>query len=188
MVAVVAVDEPLTASIAANGATTQYRYDDLGNQLSETSPDRGTISYGYDEAGNVTTKTDARNITAQYRYDALGRLTTIDLPGTDEDTTFSYDTCSNGLGRLCQITDQSGTTQYSYDAYGNLAQQHKTELGHTYTTAYSYDSLDRLSTLTHPDGRIINYQRDSLGRTSEISTTLNVLRCGTPGATSVTQE
>ena len=158
---------------APNNATTTYDYDDLGNQLKEVSPDRGTLIYTYDEAGNVITKTDARNITATYGYDALGRLTTIDLPGTNEDVSFSYDTCANGKGRLCQITDQSGVTSYGYDAFGNIATQSKTELGQTYSTSYAYDAADRITGITYPDGRTVTYTRDSIGRTTGINATVN---------------
>ena len=167
------VNDNLTKVKAPNHATTTYDYDDLGNQLKEISPDRGTILYTYDEAGNVKTKTDARNITATYSYDALGRLTTLDLPGTEEDVSFSYDGCPQGIGRLCQITDQSGTTNYIYDSFGNIKQQTKTELGHSYTTQYTYDAADRITTITYPDGRVVTYIRDSIGRTTRINTTIN---------------
>ena len=55
-----------------------------------------------------------------YTYDALNRLTAIDYPDNSQDVTFTYDTCTNGIGRLCGMTDESGSTSYSYDARGNL--------------------------------------------------------------------
>jgi RHS repeat-associated protein len=167
------VNDNLIQVKAPNNATTTYRYDDLGNQLQEVSPDRGTLTYTYDEAGNVKTKTDARSITATYQYDPLGRLTMLDLPGTDEDVTFTYDSCTLGTGRLCQISDQSGTTIYTYDAFGNIKTHTKTELGQTYSTAYTYDAADRIETITYPDGRTVIYNRDTIGRTQQIDATVN---------------
>lgn len=167
--------DKLTQVSAPNGATTQYAYDDLGNLLSETSPDRGTTTYSYDAAGNVTSQTDARGIAVGYTYDALNRVTHINYP-TDPDISYTYDSgsgCTHGIGRPCQVTDESGTTGYAYDAFGNIATHTKTELGITYTTRYTYDAADRILSLTYPDNRIVNYTRNGIGRITAMQTTVN---------------
>ena len=76
-------------------------------------------------------------------------------------------------GKLCNLTDASGSTRYGYDAFGNLATQVHTELNIAYTTAYTYDAGDRLLSITHPGGRVVNYTRDAIGRIRAIATTLN---------------
>ncbi len=162
------VQDQLTQVTTPNGATTTYVYDDLGNLLSEASPDRGTTTYTHDAAGNVLTTLDARGVTATYSYDALNRLTTIDYLGTDEDVTFVFDSCANGIGRLCQTTDQSGVTDMAYDGFGNVVSITKVELTDTYVTAYAYDPANRIDTITYPSGRVITYQRDSIGRVSSV--------------------
>lgn len=170
------VTDQLAEVVTPNGATTQYVYDDLGNLLEEVSPDRGTTDYTYDAAGNALTRTDARNITATYSYDALNRLTAVDYPGTSEDIAYTYDSdtlCTAGVGRLCTVTDASGTTEYSYDDFGNVTEQNKTELGETYTTDYSYDARDRITEIVYPNGRTVTYTRDSLGRITAVSATVN---------------
>jgi len=166
-------NDRLIAVSAPNGATTQYSFDDLGNLLEERSPDRGTLTYTYDEAGNVKTLTDARGITTAYSYDPLNRVALIDRPGTEEDVTLIYDACPNGTGRLCTVQDQSGTTTYAYDPFGNVTQENHTELGISYVTAYTYDTGDRLLSMTYPNGRIITYNRDALGRITEVNTTFD---------------
>jgi len=166
----------LTSVTTPNNAQTTYVYDDLGNLLEENSADRGTITYTYDEAGNRLTATDARGITATYTYDALNRVTSIDYPGTEEDVTYVYDstaTCLNGIGKLCQITDQSGTTDYSYDVFGRTVLQEKLELGVTYTTRYSFNILDQMTSMTLPSGRVIDYGYDAKGRLTHVDATLN---------------
>jgi len=166
----------LTSVTSPNNSNTTYSYDDLGNLLSETSPDRGLRSYRYDEAGNIKSITDARSITVNYSYDALNRVTNIDYPGTDEDITLTYDSatgCVNGVGKLCMVTDSNGTLTYSYTDFGNLAQQTSTISGIAYTTTYDYDSLNRITRITAPSGRIVTYGYDALGRTASIDATVN---------------
>lgn len=167
------VNDRVTQVTAPNSATTQYSNDDLGRLVKETSPDRGTTVYSYDAAGNLVTQTDARNITVNYAYDALNRITAASYPTAAENISYSYDVCTHGIGRLCGITDASGSTNYGYDAFGNLASQVHTELGIAYTTAYTYDNGDRVLSMTYPDGRLVNYTRDAIGRISAIATTLN---------------
>jgi len=166
-------NDRLQQVVAPNNATTQYQYDDLGNLLQETSADRGTTAYTYDDAGNVTSVTDARGITANYAYDSLNRVTGIDYPGTAEDITYTYDNCTLGIGRLCAVADASGTTQYGYNAFGNVLTESKTELGVVYTTSYTYDAVDRIKTITYPDNRLVTYARNVFGQIANFSATVS---------------
>ena len=161
----------LTTVSAPNGATTQYVYDDLGNELSEASPDRGSLAMAYDSAGNLVQRTDARGITAILTYDALNRITKIDYPGDTDDVHYTYDTCDNGIGRLCEVSDVSGTTTYSYTGFGNTAQQVWTTGNQEFTTGYAYDAANRIKTITYPDSRLVSYSRDVLGRVLEVTMT-----------------
>ncbi|MEJ2392880.1 MAG: RHS repeat-associated core domain-containing protein [Gammaproteobacteria bacterium] len=197
-------NDQVTQVETPNGATTQYQYDDFGDLLAEDSPDRGTTIYAYDDAGNLISKTDARGVTATYRYDALNRLTAIRYSAVpkqtghgvhDEryrhdgltqlehspDVTLIYDSgnnCSNGIGRLCRVQDPSGTTDYAYDAYGNVLTETHVEAGRhrlnrTTTTQYRYDAGNRVIAITYPDGREVDYSRDALGRIQAIAATVN---------------
>jgi RHS repeat-associated protein len=158
---------------APNNATTTYQYDDLGNLLQETSPDRGTTQYTSDAAGNVLTQTDARSVTATYSYDALNRVTSMRYAGGTEDVSYAYDTCTNGVGRVCNVTDAAGTTSYDYDAFGNVATQIRSEAGFAYTTRYTYDAGNRIASVTYPDGRVVQYTRNSIGQVGDVSVTVN---------------
>ena len=169
------IDAPASVT-APNAANTTYTHDDLGRRLTETSPDRGTTTYTHDLAGNVKTLTDARAITVTYTYDALNRMTQATYPDATLNVTYTHDAgtgCTHGTGRLCQVTDQSGTTNYAYDAYGNVTEHKKTELGVTYSTKYTYDNADRILTITYPDNRVATYTRDILGRITQVSYTVN---------------
>jgi len=168
------VADQLTEVVAPNGATTVYEYDDLGNRTKEISADRGTITYQHDDAGNVTGITDARGITVNYVYDALNRMRSSNYADISENITYLYDNnnCGANVGRLCQVVDETGRSRYQYDAWGNITRLTKEELGVTYTTRYEYDAANRISQITYPNGRIVNYQRDAIGRIAGVSTTL----------------
>jgi len=148
--------------------TTRYDYDGLGNRLKLQSPDTGTTVYQHDAAGNITTRTDAKGQTTAYTYDALNRLTNIDHPGSQYDVSITYDTCSNGIGRRCQVNDASGTTTFGYDLSGNLTVRTNNTQG---TVRYAYDAANRLTGITTPSGRSISYRYDALGRINQVSTT-----------------
>jgi len=65
--------------------------------------------------------------------------------------TYSYDTCANGLGRLCGVSDTSGNTAFSYDAMGQVEQTDKTVDSTTYTAATTYDDAGRVKTISYPE-------------------------------------
>jgi len=168
-------NDHLTQVTAPNGATTTYVVDDLGDILSETSPDRGTTTYTYDAAGNLTSKTDARGIVTDYTYDALNRLTSITYPSdSTENVTYTYDTpCTDGIGHLCAETDESGSSTYSYDGFGYLVSDTRSEPGGPYTTTYNPDPFGAIDSETYPDGRVITYTRDAAERITAVTATVN---------------
>jgi len=146
----------LTSVTDANGHTTSYKMDDHSRVYQVISPDTGTTTYSYDPAGNLLSKLDAKGVTISYLYDALNRLTKIDFP-SDNDIVYSYDTCVNGKGRLCSMTDTSGTTVYEYTAKGQIKKETKTIDSVQYVTQYTYDQNGNLRTMTYPSGRVISY-------------------------------
>ena len=172
--------DQLALVTAPNNAQTQFTYNAFGDVILEVSPDRGATNYTYDNAGNLSTKTDARSITATYTYDTLNRLTLISYPNSAEDISYFYDTnpggaiaCSNGIGQLCRVTDESGVTHFAYDIYGNITQRVHTELGVDYTHQFAYDQGDNLIQLTGSDTRVIAYSRDTERRISQVDADIN---------------
>jgi len=154
-----------------------FTYDSLSRLLSATNPETGTVGYGYDANGNMMSKTDARGITTVYVYDALNRLTNKSsaggsgIPGFNY--TYGYDSPSepNGIGRLLFTTTSAGTdagiaTQYFYDAMGRLIGQStglpSTPDSHVSLSA-TYNLTGNMTSLTYPDGRMINQTWDGGG-------------------------
>ena len=167
----------LTSVEDPEGLTTTYTYDGLDNLTQQLSPDTGTTSFTYDDAGNRLTQTDAKSIVTTYTYDALNRLTTIVYPEVSPgvasplDVTYTYDDCTNGIGRLCQMTDESGTTSYTYDARGNVTSQASTMNGIVQTTSYTYNGADQITKITYPGSRTVDYTYNTIGQVSQITTT-----------------
>lgn len=161
----------LTAVTDPRGSTTRYTYNAFGEQTQEISPDRGTLTYAYDAAGNRTSKTDARGIMTRYTYDALNRLTAVNYPTASLNVSFTYDQGQYGKGRLTRMQDNTGTTDYAYDAQGNLTRETLTASGRTWVTSYFHDTANQLTGVTYPSGRIINYIRNQVGQIAQVTQT-----------------
>ena len=160
--------------------STHYTYNGFSELKQQDSPDSGTTAYTYDSAGNRTSQTDARSKVANYAYDALNRLVSVTYPATPAlDVAYTYDTtqtaCSAGetfsIGRLTRLTDGSGTTVYCYNRFGDLVRKSQTTNGQTLTLRYGYAVNGTLSTMTYPDGAVIDYTRDALGRATAVGAT-----------------
>ncbi|WP_428634736.1 RHS repeat-associated core domain-containing protein [Sedimenticola sp.] len=160
----------LTSVTDPNDLTTNYEYEGLGNLISQTSPDTGITTYTHDEAGNRLTQTDARGITLSYEYDALNRLIAVHYPDSILDVTYSYDAGDNGIGRLTAMSDAEGTTTYSYNVFGDLTAKTRTTVDGVVTTfIYAYDNTGRLSAMTYPSGRTLQYGYDTYGELNSLT-------------------
>ncbi len=147
-----------TQAIDARDNTTQYTYNAFGQVSEEVSPDRGYSSYVYDLGGNIILRDTAVGTVADYTYDALNRVIAINyLLDTSENATYTYDSCTNGAGRVCSVTDASGTTAYAYDLLGRVTTVTETRGALTFTTGYAYDLAGVLTGVTLPSGRTVTY-------------------------------
>ena len=155
----------LTTTVSdANGNSTLYEYDATGRLVRVISPDAGTTSYAYGADGSLTTKTDANGTVISFSYDEAGRLAAVQFPDSAENVAYAYDTCVNGKGRLCSMTDPAGTTAYAYDKLGRIASETKTALGVTYATSYEYDKVGNLKSIVYPGGRKVGYTYNKLNK------------------------
>ncbi|MDR4650775.1 MAG: DUF6531 domain-containing protein [Nitrosomonas sp.] len=167
------------------GIETTYTMNAFGDVLQENSKDRGITTYTYDAAGNRVTRTDARGVVQKTVYDAINRpikQTYASGPGIPytAPVIWTYDTGSNGIGRLAAMTDESGKTTYQYDALGRLLSKTQTVVTYqresfTHTVSYQYDSSGRLSQTTYPSGTKISKVYGADGRPVELRINDDVL-------------
>lgn len=149
-----------------------FTVDGLGNVTQEISPLRDVRTAAFDAAGNLLNQTDSRGIIQSRSYDALNRLTGISYPNAGEDVTLTWDTgpgCTNGIGRLCAVTDSIGSSRWAYDSRGNTLSRTRIVAGVTYTTRYTHDTADRESSLEAPTGLMVTIGRDSDGHIEQLS-------------------
>lgn len=155
--------------------TTRYTLDGLGNLSALVSPDSGTSTHTHNVAGQIASRTDAAGQTTAYTYDALGRL----IRATYQDgssANYTFDQGSNGAGRLARIDERGAdglvarSQRLEYDSLGRILSDTRNIAGADYVTAYRY-AQGRLTGLTYPSGRRIDYGFDGIGRISEIRLT-----------------
>ena len=167
-----AVTDPLANS-------TIYTHDDLGNRVSRVSPDTGITTFNYDDAGNRIQVSDAKGQHFFYTYDALNRPTLVDAPGSDDDIVYHYDSCANGLGKLCSLARGANTTAYAYNGFGNVVSMDQdVQTGAALVGAnldISYDSHGRMQTIVYPGNTSITYGYDAMGNVNQLTLNRNGL-------------
>ena len=119
----------------ARGNTLGYNYDGKGNPLSITYADASSERFSYDSNGNVIESVNRRNQATSYTYNSRSQL-------------------------LRQSNPDGSSTDYTYDARGNLTVVTNSQG----TIAMTYDNADRLTQITYPQGRVLQYTYDAGGR------------------------
>ncbi|MDO5505070.1 MAG: RHS repeat-associated core domain-containing protein [Pseudoxanthomonas suwonensis] len=147
---VVAVIDP------RNKATT-YQFDGFGQLWQQVSPDTGTTTFQYNASGQLTATTRSSGVVTTYGYDSLGRVVSRSAGGQTHG--FAYDSCTNGKGRLCTVTDPSGVIGYNYSPEGLLLSQSQSIAGSgiAFGQFYAYDSSGRLTGISYPGGVSVGY-------------------------------
>jgi len=171
----------LPESLSGGNLSQNRTFNGYGEQDGQVSTisSQGVNSWSlaHDDNGQITQKietVDSNTSTYDYTYDPIGRLLTVtkdsslveeydyDLNGTRN---YEMNTLRGITGRSFTYSDEdhlltAGTTSYQYDVDGFLT----TKTEGTDVTAYNYSSRGELLSVTLPDGRVIEYIHDPLGR------------------------
>jgi len=168
-------------------------YDGLSRLKFMDDPDRGEMHYVYDDASNLRQTTDNKAQVIQYSYDGANRIKTeeyLNAAGLTPDVEYFYDASLPGFpagnvrGQLAAVRDLSGEEHFSYDARSRIISQTKripdpvflsilnpqpSTILVSFTTGYTYDSMDRVVSLTYPDGDVITNLYNSRGLLTRIT-------------------
>lgn len=161
------------------GDVTKSLYYDAYHRLCRTvEPESGSTVMAYDGANNVAWTADGLSI--------AGTACSQDSVLASAKTTRTYD----AMNRVLTLVPPAGTqsTQYTYDARGNVQtavsgvstwSSSRNGLGlltgetlqvsgqNPWTLGYDYDANGSLSSITYPDGTVVNYAPDALGRPTQ---------------------
>ncbi len=145
--------------------TTRITYDELGRKIAMDDPDMGVWGYEYDWVGNLLTQTNALGERVGFEYDDLNRLVRKSANGQTI-ASYTYDEGGYGIGQRTGMTYLGGSATYQYDERGRLAQETRSfegvEAG-PFVVAYAYDAMDRIESITYPDGEVVQQGYDDGG-------------------------
>ncbi|MDO8272955.1 MAG: hypothetical protein Q7U82_13740, partial [Gammaproteobacteria bacterium] len=159
---------------------TVISYDLLGRRVSLNDPDQGTWSYQYSLFNDLTQQEDALGQRTEMTYDALGRmLNRVDKKagGTviEGNTSWVYDSASNGLGKVSTVTDSASgyVMAYDYDDLGRIHQTY-TSLGTNgsegnFSQIVTYDQIGRVFQEVDATKHGVQYSYNSHGYMEKIA-------------------
>lgn len=143
--------------------TTTIIYNKLGRKESMSDPDMGNWQYTYDLNGNLKTQTDAKGHTIFFDYDDLNRL----ISKTDDsgiNNVYAYDDKPNSKGRLISVTFNGGKREFEYDPLGRQIQSTKTISGSSYIIKNNFDALNNTTDIEYPNQKKVFYQYNTIGQ------------------------
>ncbi len=149
-----------------------YVWNWLGDKKKACVPDMGCTTYVYGNLGTLTSQRNALSQTISYTYDAEGRLLTKTHPGGQQ-VQWHYDEPGHGwsLGRPTRVEfAPSASLSVEYDELGRVIAEDRCVSSACKHFDFSYDALDRLATLTYPDGEQVVYDYDTQGRLDRVTT------------------
>ncbi len=151
------------------GNKIKYYYDSLDRKTRVEDLDLGMWQYSYDKAGNLIRQIDSKGNNLSLEYDELNRVTK--KVTKEKTTTYEYD--KNIKGLLSSVKDTLLVTNYTYDSRLRIIKEDKIVDSALFSTTFNYDSMDRLTSIKLPNGKIVNYTYNTQNELDSINGFLN---------------
>ena len=163
-------NDTLATTTDADGNVRHFTYDGRGLRLTaqdlhDTADGTyGTWTYTYDDAGNLTSFVDPKSQTVNFTYDELNRVLTENYTGqAGTEIEYDYDSCTEGVSRLCYATSTGAVIAHKYNALGLQATTTTTVDNANYVTSYRYDRQGNLTNIVYPDSSEVRYAYNTAG-------------------------
>lgn len=99
--------------------TTDYSYDDAGQLLTITTPDKIVLSYSYDAAHDLRSISDNLGNRVEYRYDLKGNQTDENIKDASGTLLKTIQISYDHRNHLKTLNHAGSVTQFIHDAIGN---------------------------------------------------------------------
>ncbi|MGB2614010.1 MAG: RHS repeat-associated core domain-containing protein [Phycisphaerae bacterium] len=152
----------------------EFEYDAAGRRTKRTDQDGNVVNYLYDAVGRLDRMTDGTDaLIVDYDYDAAGWLSRKTL-GNAVYTTYEYDAAGQLLHLVNHKPDDTLLSRfdYTYDASSrrtSMTVEHSPALPTDGLYEYGYDPLGQLTSVTYPDGHVVEYVYDAVGNRMEVT-------------------
>lgn len=159
--------------VDARGVETVLEYSKENQLLSESANEKGRSEYEYDGKGRKTVSKNPGDARQTYEYDELNRLVLTVAKETGKEkisTRYTYDTCENGIEKLCKVRHDSHITRYTYQEDGQLSKVtvELSDEDDVETLLYRYHEDGKLKSMRYPSGLKIRYFYDDQGRVTRL--------------------
>ncbi len=154
------------------GNTSELIYDLAGRKTKMFDPDMGIWEYAYDTLGNLVQQKDARGQILGFEYNDYNQLVVkVDQSATPEEilSFYEYSNISGQIGFRTLMSDQTGSTTWTYSNYGQTISEVRTINGITNTFITNSDWLGRVESIIYPNAETVVYQYDALGRADSMT-------------------
>jgi YD repeat-containing protein len=164
--------------------TRSYVYDAYQRLCRITEPETGSSVLQYDAASNVDWLATGLNISGtdcgqsqvpttariSRTYDVMNRVLRMDFPDGTDDIAYTYDAAGNVGSASSEGISSGQDIIWLYGPRNSLGLPTSETLnvdGFTYGLQYTYTAWGALETIEYPDGRIVDYAPDALGRSKQ---------------------
>lgn len=152
------LNNKLTNITDALGNVRNFTYDGLGQRLTAedlhnpADTSFGTWTYVYDLAGNLTQTHNPENKIVHYTYDDINRVKTENyINETGIEIAYDYDTCPNGVGKLCTVTQSTSKVVFEYTPSGLVSKENREIHKSLFSTSFLYDRQGNVVQSVSPD-------------------------------------